>query len=816
MGVPGSANMLLAAGEAAAYEIDQSLRFVHENSHYLSRTSPSTAATDGKIFTISVWVKYFPNNENGGYGQRVIAGSSAGNTYHWMFGTQGGASGINDGNRISVNAYPGSPSSFYTNLDQYPIRDMLRDCTAWMHLVMRWDTSQATSSNRVKVWINNQEYAGWTGTVAYPAQNSIPPWSETTSRSLYIGYNNYFNGVPNYFDGYMAEFYNVDGQALSPTDFGEYNADGAWVPKAYGGTYGNYGFYLKFDPSASNGIGHDHSGNGNHWTANNFTTSGTGTDVLNDSPTNNHLTFNEVGSLMRGGGTFYEAGLKVGSWSSNYSWARGSMSVRSDDSAGWYCEVTQDNDGAYNFVAMWDQDYGKEWDTNQGNSIGINTAASVGISFGNTGELNNYGSYVGNYGSWRSNGDVIMIAVKANKVWFGKNGTWYSSGNPSTGANPQITLSSNKNFTFAVGGFNSSARMSINAGIKSYVYTVPTGFKQVCSANLPDPAIANAGEYFNALTYTGNGSNNHAITGVGFQPNLAWIKSRTVNGHDHCLVDSVVGTSSVRRTNVTNADYTQTDAITSFDSDGFTLGDDNSVGQAGNFNTNGYERMALLWKEGSLPGCDIVTYTSGNTKPKNVAHSLGVKPDSIWIFNRTAAASKAVYHSGIGATKALFFNSVSQPSTASDWFNNTEPTSTQFTVFDSTSTHAYGSTHNYVAYCFASVPGFSKFGVYAGNGQNNGVYVDLGFRPALLIVKRTDGSNTWTMWDKGRSFYGSFNEKYYSLIPSGADQEQGNEACDFLANGFKMRRTPSYYNGNTNDYVYWAWAESPFKFSLAR
>jgi hypothetical protein len=322
-------------------------------------------------------------------------------------------------------------------------------------------------------------------------------------------------------------------------------------------------------------------------------------------------------------------------------------------------------------------------------------------------------------------------------------------------------------------------------------------------------------EYFNTKLYTGNDTTN-AITGVGHQPDLVWIKGRD-SAYNHQLVDVIRGVNKPIRSNLTAAEATLSDSFNSFDSDGFTLGGD---GDTDNFNNSGQNYVAWNWlangsgasnTDGSITstvsanttsGFSIVKWT-GTGSNATVGHGLG-KEVKFFITKRTDSSGDNwyAYHSSLGGTKYLHPNNTSAAGTAISPFNNTNPTSTTI----SAGTDLSGSSSTHIAYCFSEVKGFSKFGSYTGNGNADGTFVYTGFAPAFVMIKMTSGSDSWFMYDNKRS---PFNVRGKYLVADGSGTDSNANAFDFVSNGFKIRTTASSFNGSGSSYIYMAFAENP-------
>ena len=325
--------------------------------------------------------------------------------------------------------------------------------------------------------------------------------------------------------------------------------------------------------------------------------------------------------------------------------------------------------------------------------------------------------------------------------------------------------------------------------------------------------IDKSDEYFNTLIYTGDGTDDRSITGLGFQPDFCWFKDRT-GANSHNLFDSVRGVNLPLISNSTSAELTGFDLFNSFDSDGFTI----SGATADNTNYNGSQFVSWSWKAGgtgvsntngsitstvsanTTSGFSIVTYTSTTG---TVGHGLGVAPKVIIMKARNVADQWTMGHASLPSwTYGLGLNySSGQDSNATFW-NSTAPTSTVF------SQGSWDNGYNKVAYCFAEKKGFSKFGSYTGNGSTDGTFVYTGFKPAFVMVKRTNSTGSWRMWDNKREGYNGDNAFLYANL-SNAEEADGG-VIDLLSNGFKFRNTSGDNNASGSTYIYMAFAENPF------
>jgi len=321
-------------------------------------------------------------------------------------------------------------------------------------------------------------------------------------------------------------------------------------------------------------------------------------------------------------------------------------------------------------------------------------------------------------------------------------------------------------------------------------------------------------DYFNTVLYTGNGST-QSITGVNFRPDWVWLKGRSVVA-GHNLHDVVRGVNKQLYTNTSDAEETLTTLVTSFDSDGFSLGSN------GNANSNTHTFVAWNWSAGgsassnsdgsvtstvsanTTAGFSIGTYT-GTGSATTVGHGLGVTPQMIIVKNRGASSDWRVFHEDVGNTKWLQLNDTSASQTSSTMWNDTSPTSSVFSI--GTSGGVNTSSGTYVFYAFCEKKGYSKFGSYTGNGNADGTFVYTGFKPAMIIWKRTDAGNSWSIKDNKRDPINPADER---LRPNTSDAADTNENVDFLSNGFKCRASGDNQNASGSVFIYMAFAESPF------
>jgi len=366
-------------------------------------------------------------------------------------------------------------------------------------------------------------------------------------------------------------------------------------------------------------------------------------------------------------------------------------------------------------------------------------------------------------------------------------------------------------------------------GYGNFYYSPPSGYLALCTQNLAtelSPTIDDGSQYFTPLIYTGNSANpasgGQAITGVGFAPDFTWIKNRN-DSNGHMLYDTVRGAGADKSLTSNNSAGEPTNGenhFPSFGSDGFTVAHDDS----GSTNNNGESYISWNWKasgstasntDGTITstvsanttsGFSIVTYT-GTGSNATVGHGLGKALKFLIVKDRDASEGWIINSQILtGNTNGgLHFNTDAEYTGASTQFQATNPTSTVFSI--GTAGNVNNSGDKYVAYCFAPIEGYSKFGSYTGNGSTDGVFVYTGFKPTWFLAKRTDSTSHWTMLDGTRN---SFNvaENYLHANESNAENTN-NQKVDFLSNGIKLRSV-SRHNDSGGTYIYMAFAENPF------
>ena len=308
--------------------------------------------------------------------------------------------------------------------------------------------------------------------------------------------------------------------------------------------------------------------------------------------------------------------------------------------------------------------------------------------------------------------------------------------------------------------------------------------------------------YFQNIIWTGNATDDRALTFDGnsdLQPNFTWFKCRS-NAANHQLIDSVRGVNKIVNSNDDVVEVTDATLFKSFDSDGIT------IGTGGVVNDNGRTYCGWNWKE-QAEVFDIVSYTGNGSGPRTISHSLGVKPGFMIIKERTNDQPFVVYHHHLGATKYWYLNGASAHGTYEPFFANTEPTSSVFTVDTDSAVNRNGAP--YIAYLFGD-SSMSKIGSYVGNGNVDGPYIHLGFKPAWILLRKSS-AQSWTIQDNKRNpFNTGGNMKALKADTTGTEEDEASHRIDYLSNGFKMRYNWEGNNNNGTSYYYMAFAHNPF------
>jgi len=793
-----SNNLLMgAAGQASGYDIDQSIRFNDNDSAHMARDGFGQSPTSSTDCTISVWVKRGSNL--GSNSVIIYGGDPNGSTMESLrFGT---------GNQLQFS----QASSDY----DLKTTQVFRDPSAWYHIVAVLNTDAAESS-RAALYVNGSQVTDF-ATENYPGSSYSTNFTANSSSVEHvIGSNAAASNASQFFDGYIAEFNFIDGQALTPSSFGETDsATGQWVPINYSGSYGNNGFHI--DGRDSSDLGDDESGNGNDLAGSGLTTA----DQVTDSPTNNMPTLNPLSS---GTGALSDGNLQYTGVSGN--WSNSRLTLVVPETGKWAIRMKSASSYQQIIVGLCAPDTACPYtdiDVNNVIQIRYNTQDGNFVTRVGGSLVNDTGAPTTSAQTFfqllfdMDNGKLGVAADGASSGTFADISTYSSLDLHGT-----ALKTARQPFVQAYAGTDANAGVIIDVGQSGWETTV-TGFKNLTLANAyDDPSIANPSQYFQSTTYTGNGST-QSINQSGhktFQPDWVWIKNRDA-ADSHVLTDVVRGATKIISSDSTAVESTDADTLTAFESDGFALGDDDKV------NTNTENYIAWQWRAGNTSGSTnddgsvdstvTVNTTAGFSIAKwvhttsanyTVGHGLGATPKMVIVKTLDQGTNWGVYHSGITTGNRLILNTTAAQGTGywgADTWNST--------VFSIGSIRDANSS-NAVGYVFAEVDGFSKFGTYTGNGDADGAFVYTGFKPAFLMFKVTSTTDSWQIYDTTRQDSNVFGR---SLTPNeNAVESSFSARVDLLSNGFKARSTNTAINGSSQDYIFMAFAETPFKTATAR
>ena len=767
-------------------------------STYLTRTPSS--ASNRKTWTWSGWIK-----------RSTLSSSES------LFSAY-----TDDPNRLRI-AFNGSDQLIVFGKDggttniNLTSTQVFRDPSAWYNIVVTFDTTQATASDRIKVYVNNTQITSFTS-LTYPSQNYDTFINNTTGH--YIGQR---GDSTEYFDGYMAHVHLTDVTAYAASTFGSTATNGQWVPNlAPSVTYGTNGYFLKFTNASD--LGEDFSGNNND-----YTKSGSGDKVL-DNPENVFASLNPL--YKQGSPTFSEGNTKVVLPAGDGT--QGAAANLAPPAGQWYWEIKQGSSTNSSIMVREASDKEDDLSYYQGSYAGYEL---------NDGNQRVTGNTESTYGAAYAANDIIMVALDMdnNRVYFGKNGLWADgNGNSNQSSlNDFVPLNGVTNGVPAVTNANgsASATFQFNFGNPAYAitsgnadengygnfeYAPPTGYLALCTENLATELtqpIGKGGSYMNTVLYTGNGAN-QSITGVGFQPDLVWLKSRG-NTESHWWGDSNRGIylrlSSNNETAEFNTGPSGNDypGVSSFDSDGF------GVGRSDAANGSGNNMVAWNWRAGgsnvtnnngsitstvnanTTSGFSVVTCAIPGSSVYTIGHGLTQAPEFIITKGRASTSAWwAFYIADDGSLDYVNFSGTGAG--ASDTAGLSLPTSTVFSMVSN-----YTLQQTIVNYCYHSVEGYSKIGKYTGNGSTDGAFVYTGFRPSYFMTKPISTTGEWTIYDKTRD---TFNVADHRLAANdnASEYNNGNGLIDFLSNGFKMRINHPSNNSSGFRYLYLAFAKNPF------
>jgi hypothetical protein len=568
------------------------------------------------------------------------------------------------------------------------------------------------------------------------------------------------------------------------------------------------------------------------WTPTNISvTAGVGQDNLSDSPSDygtdtgaggqvrgNYATWNPLSGIANG--TLSNGSLDFVGVANGGSLRHSTMGIVSGK---WYAEIRINS--ALSSVANLGVALYSE------SAMGtVNASQSRGYYF--DGQKYSNGT-LSAYGSSFTNGDIIGIAIDADnsKIWFSKNGVFQASGDPAAGTNAAFTdITSNTWFiSVQTGGSTGSASCSINFGQRAFAYAAPTGFKCLVSTNLPTPPLGSTSstlynKYMDINLWAGSGANRSIVNSGNMQPDLVWIKTRTISNQNNWLFDSLRGSTLGIATNDQAGEQTFNNALTAFNANGFSLGNNQIV----NSSTTTWTYVGWQFKstpssvtntDGSITttvranqdsGLSIITYT-GTGSNATIGTGLGGQTKFFMTKNRAATDGWLTWHSALTGAQYLQSSSTNLAvSNVAAWNNTVPSTTAPYRVSLGTIANCNGAGVPFIAYAWSEIDQYSKMGTYTGNGSTDGPMVYLGFRPRWVMVKSVNAVGAWNIYDDVRPGYnviGGTLQMQSSAIETTAAE------IDFLSNGFKLR--VATYPNTATTYLYVAFAEFPFKYARA-
>jgi len=777
-------NLLMAAASAAGgggFSIDYSCRFNLADTTLLTQTLGS-APTDASKGILGGW---FKRCDIGILNDLWCAPNEV---FHLAFTTED-----------KLNCNDDAASTLVSTQD-------FRDPTAWFHIVLSYDSDEGAAADRLKIWYNGVEITSW-ATDNRSNITSGEAWGMTVDGSeVRIGnaYNN--AGI---WGGYMAQNLLVDGLSIQNgdyaiTDFGELDDNGVWRPVDLTGlTFGNNGWLVDFADSGN--LGNDVSGNDNDFASSGFDAD----DQMTDTPTDNFCT---LSSIDKSSNIPLSDGNLVGTFTSSWYNVKAIFGVPS--SGKWSFQLKGSSAYLFAGVIFGSDDY-SDVDTSGTDAL---------YYYGGAGIIATYrtGSYVQQTGLNTPTADENMeILIDKDNDQIGIVIDDVVEMGTDSGLEIQDTMTK-----FFIQGLNNI--LTVDFGQGGYEPS-QSGYKALSTANLPTPTILDGTANFQNTLYTGDGSTrNIDQTGNStFQPDFVWIKNRS-QADSHMLIDAARGvTKELNSNSGSTAQITDANGLTSFDSDGFGLGSG-----AGGYNDNTESFVAWQWLAGggagssntagtintttttvnTTAGISISTYAGDGSSGATIGHGLGAIPKMILvkgIIGTDASQQWMVYHEGVAtdpATDYLVLNSAAAIADLVGAWNDTAPTSTVFSLGDDGTVNASGS--DYVAYCFADVEGFSKFGSYVGNGVVDGPVILTGFKPAWVMIRLVIGG-AWCIQDSARSPFNVIDLRLQANLAA-AETTSSNNYIDFLSNGFKPRTSAGNTNANGYTHIFMAFAEYPF------
>ena len=759
----------------------------------VSLTRTPSGAGNRKTFTVSVWAKRCVLTDAAGnntYGQRILNVGASGSSF---FDIKWSGSGDTEGaNRLHIREYSSSAEQI-----EYWTNRTFEDTSKWYHILLQVDTTQVSSGDRIKLYVDGDQVTSW-----YRANAPSSNFDTLVNSTVLHNIGRFTGATSNNLSGYLAEFNLVDGSIVAPSTFGLTDTStGRWIPKSLTGiTYGTNGFRLTFADSSA--FGDDTSGNGNDYASSNLVS----TDQTTDSPTQNHNTFASFAS----GTSASEGNLTVSTGTTNGDTQCVAQAGFGVATGKWYWEAKITTVGAGL--------YGWKDDANAGGSQAVNTSSNGTHSTNNSaGMLSTAASGSFSAGSWFIDGgygdevnyttvstnDVLMFAIDLDtgKGYCGKNGTWFNSANPANGTGEiggcHYANGVNKFYPMAR-RLDANSVAEYNFGQRSFAHTPPTGFSALQQDNLP-------------------------ATDKGVS-DLVIIKNRDA-------ADSWIWQDSLRGAGEYGSSSTATqyntaivDGVQKFLAGGFSTEDNDAINTSGesyvayNFHLNGGTTttdssgtLSTELQANATAGFSVGKFTVSGSGNVTWAHGLGGVPEMGILCAYNSTNSGTTYHHKISTTpysSGLFLTNSNSAFTSSNIWGLAKPTSTLWTGLVGS---LFTAGEPYIFYSFRGIEGFSKFGSYVGNGNADGPFVYTGFKPAWLMIKRTDVANSWGINDSTRNPFNPAKQILWADYTL-ADENRGDRPIDLLSNGYKVRALSSETNCNASGgtYIYMAFAEHPF------
>ena len=686
---------------------------------------------------------------------------------------------------------------------------MQRDI-AWYHCIISYDSNEGAEADRISIYINGVAMALTTAGDAYPSSGGETYWNNDQANE--IGRRS--RTTSSYANAYMTQICFLDGQSIQNSDvtvasfldtqtFGDNGSqkipkEDSSVAALATAAEGN-SFCLDFANSSA--LGNDISDEENDFTPSSMAAA--------NQTTNTPSLVYPVWNDLEASATLSNGNLNARSTTSQVA----AQATQSVSSGKFYWEITANTSA--------DQLFGITGEA-------VSYANRIAVTFSYTPTVFFYGVngnlYVnGTSSSWDSAisvDDVIGIAVDfaAGKIWFAKNNTWLQSGDPANGTSPASTFTVGT-FTpsWCAGGASGDRTGATDFGQLGFTYTPPTNFVSLTSSNLTAPSYQGI-DYFKPLLYAGNGtaigSGGKAVTGTGFQPDFVWMKNRDAID-SHGLYDAVRGTTKQIESDTATAETTESEGLTAFGSDGFT------VGSLAQLNTSSENYVAWQWLGAngtstnevgtltstvSVAGADhfsIVSYT-GSGANTTVGHGLGAAPEMMICRELPGGDDWNVYHKDNTSSPAgvtLRLDTTGATTTDSTLWNSTVPSSTIVNLGTSAETNQDSTAM--ILYCFRSVAGVCKVGAYTGNGAIDGPCILTGFAPSFVLVKPADAANPWTITDIARDTYNPTSKRLHPNS-SAVEETDSITAGDMLADGFKIRSSHGNVNQSGITFIYLA------------